>query len=69
MAREPGMATRLLAAHVDDGAGRCRVCSIGGQAGRAAAWPCLIRLYADQAQATVRGVDRIAPTAAHLLGG
>lgn len=29
-----GMAVRLLAVHVDDGSGRCRVCSAGGFSGR-----------------------------------
>lgn len=37
-----GMATRLVAQHVDDGTGRCIVCSEGGQAGRYT-WPCAIR--------------------------
>lgn len=31
---QPGLAERLLAEHIDDGTGRCRVCSAGGQTGR-----------------------------------
>ncbi|WP_219417084.1 hypothetical protein [Pseudonocardia nigra] len=34
-------ADRLLARHVDDGTGHCRVCSSGAQTGRHA-WPCSI---------------------------
>ena len=45
---QPGMAERLLAVHDDDGSGRCRVCSTGGQAGRYR-WPCAIRMAAADA--------------------
>ena len=56
IAREPGMVARLLAAHVDDGRGRCRVCSNSAQA-RRAPWPCLIHLYAAQAKDARRRDD------------
>jgi len=46
---EPGMATRLLAQHADDGTGRCQVCSGGGQTGRHL-WPCTIHDQASQAR-------------------
>ena len=46
---QPGMAQRLLTEHVDDGSGRCRVCSTGGQTGRYR-WPCALRRYAEQAR-------------------
>jgi hypothetical protein len=39
LASLPGTAERLLADHVDDGRGRCRRCTIGGQAGHHL-WPC-----------------------------
>lgn len=45
IAGEPGMAERLLAAHVDDDTGHCRVCSAGPQAGRKV-WPCPIHVLA-----------------------
>lgn len=48
IAAEPGLAQRLLAEHADDGAGRCGVCSEGGQAGRYR-WPCSIYTYARRA--------------------
>jgi hypothetical protein len=47
---EPGMAQRLLAEHTDDGTGRCRVCSTGGQSGRFQ-WPCTLHRSAADAQA------------------
>ena len=53
IAAEPGMAARLLAEHVDDGAGRCRVCSSGAQAGRHI-WPCALRGLAMQARELAR---------------
>lgn len=49
---QPGMAQRLLSEHVDDGSGRCRVCSTGGQTGRYR-WPCALRRYAEQADTVV----------------
>ena len=45
---QPGMADRLLAEHTDDGHGRCRVCTCGGQAVRQR-WPCTIHHSALQA--------------------
>lgn len=45
---QPGMSARLLAAHGDDGRGRCRVCSDGAQAGRHR-WPCTIHRHATEA--------------------
>jgi len=38
---EEGMAERLLAEHADDGSGRCRTCSGGGQTGHYR-WPCTL---------------------------
>lgn len=46
---QPGMADRLLVDHSDDGSGRCRVCSNGGQTGRYR-WPCSIHHYATRAR-------------------
>jgi hypothetical protein len=45
---EPGMAERLLGQHTDDGTGRCRVCTAGGQTGHYP-YPCIFRLAADEA--------------------
>ncbi|MHA6626868.1 hypothetical protein ACU61A_15645 [Pseudonocardia sichuanensis] len=47
---QSGMAERLLAQHVDDGTGHCRVCSAGPQAGRKV-WPCPIRVVTEEAAA------------------
>ena len=44
-----GVAAKLLAEHVDDGSGRCAVCSAGGQTGRVQ-WPCSLALAAHRAQ-------------------
>ena len=49
IADQPGLAARLIAAHADDGTGRCRVCSGGAQAGRHR-WPCQLHHYARRAQ-------------------
>jgi hypothetical protein len=49
IAGEHGMAARLLDAHVDDGTGRCRVCSGGAQTGRLR-WPCRLHDYAIRAR-------------------
>ena len=46
---QPGMAVRLIDEHVDDGSGRCRGCPVGGQRGLHA-WPCTLRLAAEEAQ-------------------
>lgn len=40
--RDPGMTVRILDAHVDDGAGRCVVCSRSDRAGRTP-WPCTLQ--------------------------
>jgi hypothetical protein len=41
-------AARLLTEHVDDGTGRCSVCSQGGQAGHVR-WPCQLATAAQRA--------------------
>jgi hypothetical protein len=46
---EPGMADRLIRAHVPDSHGRCRACPIGAQAGNHQ-WPCKLRSAADAAK-------------------
>jgi hypothetical protein len=43
------MADRLEIEHADDGTGRCRSCSAGGQTGRYQ-YPCNIRLAVDDAR-------------------
>ena len=43
-----GLAERLIAAHSDDGRGRCAACLIGAQAGNQP-WPCTIRRCAEVA--------------------
>jgi hypothetical protein len=48
-ALQPGMAARLLAEHVDDGTGRCRVCTAGQSARER--WPCKIHWYTSRAMA------------------
>ncbi len=48
VARLPGAAERLLAVHIEDGSGRCRVCSSGTQAGRYV-WPCQLHVLATRA--------------------
>jgi len=48
-----GLADRLLAEHVDDGTGRCRVCSDGAQRGHHT-WPCRICDYATRAREVER---------------
>ena len=45
---QPGMADRLIVEHANDGTGRCRTCSTGGQAGRYR-WPCALYCCATQA--------------------
>jgi hypothetical protein len=49
MLSEPGIIERLLAEHVDDGTGHCRVCTAGPQAGRQK-FPCRLREFAEQAR-------------------
>lgn len=46
---QPGMAERLLAEHVDDGAGKCAVCSVGARTPDRYRWPCSIRECASAA--------------------
>jgi hypothetical protein len=50
---EPAAIAQLLARHVDDGTGHCRVCTAGGQTGRYR-YPCVIQLAAEQAHACRR---------------
>lgn len=50
---QPEAVTALLAAHIDDGHGRCRACTIGGQGGRAT-WPCSLYGAASAARAAAR---------------
>lgn len=45
--------TTLLAQHVDDGRGRCRVCTIGAQRGHVT-WPCTLFTAATAARAVRR---------------
>jgi hypothetical protein len=45
---QPTAIGRLLADHVDDGRGRCRTCTAGGQHGFLA-WPCTIYTAASKA--------------------
>jgi hypothetical protein len=48
LARQPGAPGRLLDLHVDDGSGRCRICSSGAGTGRYR-HPCAIRVLATEA--------------------
>jgi hypothetical protein len=48
LARQPGAPDRLLDLHIDDGSGRCRICSSGAQTGRYR-HPCAIRVLATEA--------------------
>ena len=50
---QPGMSSRLLAQHADDGNGRCRVCTQGAQTGHLR-WPCTIHVAATQASEVER---------------
>jgi hypothetical protein len=45
---QPSAIGRLLAAHVDDGHGHCRTCTVGGQQGFLS-WPCTIHSAAAAA--------------------
>ena len=53
IARQPGLAERLLAEHIDDGAGRCRGCTGGGRGARPR-WPCPLHGLALRASQLVR---------------
>lgn len=50
LCNQPTAIKKLLAQHVDNGNGECRVCTLGGQRGRMR-WPCAIfrgaRMAAD----------------------
>lgn len=59
---QPGMAERLLVEHADDGSGRCRRCSTGGQTGRYR-WPCAIHCSATQAHEQLQPGPPTAPDA------
>jgi hypothetical protein len=48
---QPAATARLLAQHVDDGTGHCRVCTAGGQTGHYTS-PCVIQLAAEEAHAS-----------------
>jgi hypothetical protein len=48
MAQCGGLPERLLELHVDDGTGRCRLCSSGAQTGRYQ-HPCSLRILAAEA--------------------
>lgn len=50
LAQLPGVARRLLAAHVPDGHGRCRACTTPGTGLPGARWPCALHFYAAAAQ-------------------
>jgi hypothetical protein len=47
--RNPGLADRLIAEHVDDGRGYCRMCALGAQRGYFR-FPCDIRRMAEAAK-------------------
>jgi hypothetical protein len=46
---QPTAVGRLVAAHVDDGSGRCATCVVSGRGGRLR-WPCLISLAVQLAE-------------------
>jgi hypothetical protein len=48
---QPAAVEQLLAQHVDDGTGHCRVCTAGGQTGHYR-HPCVIQLAAEEARAS-----------------
>lgn len=49
LAHHPEVVAALLVEHVDDGNGRCTVCSAGAQTGRSR-FPCLLALVAREAE-------------------
>lgn len=49
----PALADRLMAEHVDDGTGRCRLCPLGDQAGHQL-WPCRIHSAAAASRSRPR---------------
>ena len=48
--RNPGVARRLLAEHVNDGSGHCHTC-ITREQGARSTWPCRLHYYAARASA------------------
>jgi hypothetical protein len=50
---QPTALAKLLAQHVDDGTGRCRVCMVA-QRGHLP-WPCALRIAADRARELGQG--------------
>jgi hypothetical protein len=54
IAREPGMAERMLAEHANDGSGHCRTC-VRRQGGAAQVWPCPLYGLAEQASRPTPG--------------
>jgi hypothetical protein len=55
---EPAAVEQMLAQHVDDGTGHCRVCTAGGQTGHYR-HPSLIHLAAVEARASGRSGRRV----------
>jgi hypothetical protein len=51
---QPAAVAKLLAQHVDNGHGGCRVCAIGGQRGYLP-WPCTIYMAASLARDRTNG--------------
>jgi hypothetical protein len=51
---QPAAIAQMLAQHVDDGTGHCRVCTSGGRVGRST-WPCRLYELADQASQLTSG--------------
>jgi hypothetical protein len=56
-AQVPGLVDVLLAEHVDDGSSRCRLCTLGGQAGYQR-WPCRLHQLDMAARARQYGPQR-----------
>jgi hypothetical protein len=52
----PAAAQRLLSEHTDNGHGRCRTCTTGGQRGFLT-WPCTLHTAAQRAHAIARSSD------------
>jgi hypothetical protein len=67
IAREPGIAAKLLGEHTDDGTGDCRTC-VRRQGGAAEVWPCPLHGYASAAQELTRR-EPASPRARQLLRG
>lgn len=57
IAAQAGGASRLLALHVPDTAGRCRCCTLPGTGISHAPWPCPIHFYAAAADEVERHRD------------